>query len=55
MKESYLIRIPNPFFKILNKRRCKHEEWDADTQIRTIKCRNCGKEAWIIDYRNLYE
>lgn len=33
---------------------CKHEKWDCDTQIRTIQCRECGKRAWIEDYRSLY-
>lgn len=35
-------------------RNCKHEKWDCDTQIRTIQCRECGKRAWIEDYRSLY-
>jgi len=34
--------------------KCKHEKWDCDTQIRTIQCRECGKRAWIEDYRSLY-
>ncbi len=33
---------------------CKHEKWDCDTQIRTIQCRECGKRAWIENYRSLY-
>jgi hypothetical protein len=33
---------------------CEHKKWDCDTQIRTIKCRECGKKAWIEEYRNLY-
>jgi hypothetical protein len=24
---------------------CEHKEWDMDTQIRVIKCRECGKTA----------
>lgn len=34
--------------------RCKHKDWDCDTQIRVIECDKCGKRAWIRDYRSLY-
>lgn len=34
--------------------RCKHENWDCDTQIRTIECRECGKRSWLKEYRSLY-
>ncbi len=34
--------------------RCKHEKWNCDTQIRTIECRECGKRAWLEEYRSLY-
>ena len=33
---------------------CPHTEWDMDNQIRTIKCRECGKTAWVREYKNLY-
>jgi hypothetical protein len=34
---------------------CNHERWDSDNQIRLIKCKKCGKNAWVDSYRNLYE
>ena len=34
---------------------CEHLEWDIDNQIRTIKCRSCGKKAWVKEYKNLYK
>jgi len=34
--------------------KCPHTNWDMDTQIRTIKCRGCGKKAWVKEYKNLY-
>jgi hypothetical protein len=34
---------------------CAHKKWNCDTQIRTIECIECGKRAWIEDYKNLYE
>lgn len=39
----------------IRKERCTHEEWDMDNQIRTIKCRSCGKKAWVKEYKNLYQ
>jgi hypothetical protein len=38
-----------------NQRKCKHEHWNCDTQIRTIECKSCGLRAWIDDYVNLYD
>ena len=32
---------------------CPHSEWDGDTQIRTIRCRQCGKKAWVLEYKDL--
>jgi len=40
--------------QIKKQQACKHEKWDCDTQIRTIECCECGKRAWIENYRNLY-
>jgi len=34
--------------------KCKHEKWNMDTQIRTIECRECGKRAWVEEYKSLY-
>lgn len=49
----------NQQFKIISlwvkQLRCKHTEWDCDTQIRTIECKHCGKRAWIKNYRSLYK
>lgn len=33
---------------------CKHEKWFMDKQIRTIECCECGKRAWVEDYKDLY-
>lgn len=61
MKEKYTIVVRNPLFWLrtvvrgfIHKERCMHEEWDMDNQIRTIKCRSCGKKAWVKEYKNLY-
>ncbi len=48
---SYQTTIISRFYSRL---KCKHAKWDCDTQIRTIECRECGKRAWIEDYRSLY-
>ena len=57
MKEKITITIPNPLFWLYSfiPKQCTHEEWDMDTQIRTIKCRKCKKMAWVKEYKNLYE
>ena len=62
MKEKWTITVRHPLFWlyavvrsfIRRKERCTHEEWDMDNQIRTIKCRSCGKKAWVKEYKNLY-
>ena len=61
MKEKWTITVRNPLFwlyavarSFIRKERCTHEEWDMDNQIRTIKCRGCGKNAWVKEYKNLY-
>lgn len=33
---------------------CGHQNWDCDSQIRMIKCKKCGKIAWIDDYVDLF-
>ena len=33
---------------------CEHKEWDMDKQIRVIKCRECGKTAWLREIVNLF-
>lgn len=62
MKEKWTITVRNPLFwlyavvrSIIRKKRCTHEEWDMDNQVRTIKCRSCGKKAWVKEFKNLYE
>lgn len=37
-----------------HERICSHEKWNCDTQIRRIECCECGKKAWIKDYKDLY-
>ena len=34
--------------------RCKHESFTCDTQIRIIKCDNCGLMSRISDYKSLF-
>ena len=41
------------FENVLNEP-CEHSEWVMDTQIKTIKCKECGKRAFTKDYENLY-
>lgn len=48
------LRIHEMYEKYKEQQKCKHAKWDCDTQIRTIECRECGKRAWIEDYRSLY-
>ena len=48
------LRIYEMYEKYKEQQKCKHAKWDFDTQIRTIECRECGKRAWIEDYRSLY-
>ena len=38
-------------YKVLN---CEHKEWDQDTQIRVIQCKECGMRAWLRDTKNLF-
>jgi len=33
---------------------CEHTDWDMDIQIRVIKCRECGKTAWVREIVNLF-
>lgn len=35
-------------------RTCSHEKWNCDISIRRIECCECGKRAWIEDYKDLY-
>jgi hypothetical protein len=35
--------------------RCKHESFTCDTQIRIIKCNNCGLFSRISDYKSLFK
>ena len=35
--------------------RCKHESFTCDTQIRAIKCDNCGLISRISDYKSLFK
>ena len=34
--------------------RCKHDSFTCDTQIRVIKCDNCGLISRISDYKPLF-
>ena len=34
--------------------RCKHKSFTCDTQIRVIKCNECGLTSWISEYKSLY-
>lgn len=38
-------------YEVLN---CEHKEWDQDTQIRVIQCKECGMRAWLRDTKNLF-
>ncbi len=41
---------------IINRsRKCPHDEWDMDNQIRVIKCRNCGKTSRVIEFRDIFK
>jgi len=40
--------------KLNKQENCKHEKWYMDKQIRTIECCECGKRAWVEDYKDLY-
>jgi hypothetical protein len=42
------------FLLFIKQATCKHDEYDSDTQIRTIECRKCGKRSWVREYRSLY-
>lgn len=62
MRKEWTITIRNPIFRIgavvrdfIRQKRCNHNKWDMDNQIRTIKCRGCGKKAWVKEYKNLYK
>lgn len=35
-------------------KKCEHREWDIDNQIRVIECRSCGKQARVVEYKNLF-
>ena len=48
------IRIDDMYEQVKKEQKCQHKKWDCDTQIRTIECKECGKRAWIDDYRSLY-
>ncbi len=50
---SFLHRVVWRFF-YGKKEQCKHEEYDMDNQIRAIRCRKCGHEAFIKEVKNLY-
>lgn len=61
MREQFFIKIYNPFYylnrwfrKLISKERCLHEKWNMDKQIRVIECRECGKQAWVDDYVDLF-
>jgi len=40
--------------KYIKQQNCKHEKWYMDKQIRTIECCECGKQAWVEDFKDLY-
>jgi len=54
IKKLIQIKIDEMYEQYKKQQKCPHKEWDSDTQIRTIECRECGKRAWIKDYRNLH-
>jgi hypothetical protein len=54
IKKLIKIRVAEMYKQYKKQQKCPHEKWDGDTQIRTIECRECGKRAWIQDYRNLH-
>lgn len=37
----------NKIKKFLTELFCSHTDWDIDKQIRVIKCKKCGKKAWL--------
>lgn len=48
------IRIDEMYKTYKEQQKCSHKKWNCDNQIRTIECIECGKRAWIEDYRNIY-
>ena len=35
--------------------KCPHKEWDQDCQIKIIKCKACGKTAWLKETKGLFK
>ena len=35
--------------------KCPHKEWDQDSQIKVIKCKLCGKTAWLKETKDLFK
>jgi len=41
--------------KPVKKNKCNHEKFTMDTQIRTIRCDDCGFESWLNkEHKNLF-
>lgn len=54
IKQVVKLRIKDMYAEYKKQQKCTHEKWDCDTQIKVIECKECGKRAWIDEYRNLY-
>jgi hypothetical protein len=37
------------------RRKCNHEHWECDSQIRIIRCKSCGLMASIDNYVDLFK
>jgi len=46
--------MKNKIKKYIKEKRCDHANWDMDNQIRVIKCRKCGKIAWIKEIKSIF-
>lgn len=40
--------------RLAKQENCPHDKWFMDKQIRAIECCECGKRAWVEDYKDLY-
>lgn len=47
------IRIDEIYEKYKKQQKCNHKIWDCDSQIRVIECKECGKRAWIGEYKSI--
>jgi len=54
IKKLVKIRVREMYKRYNKQLKCNHEKWDCDNQIRVIECKECGKRAWIDEYKNIY-